>query len=181
MNKGYQDCISSIIKLGDTEFFNYKGSMVNKKALESLLETPMRSIEAIAVARLAMSISQCWHKRSMQSMQSSNTPEEIRKHKVLAQSQSDNGFIHLQAAAERCLVLLGLTEQSALLLTTQDVALLFGLSYDYTYKHIVSHPDFPRPVRRIDGKIRKREERRWIAGDIIRDLCKNSLLTKFDA
>ena len=132
MNKGYQDCISSIIKLGDTEFFNYKGSMVNKKALESLLGAPIHSIEAVAIARLAMSISQCWHKRSMQSMQSSNTPEEIRKHKVLAQSQSDNGFIHLQAATERCLVLLWLTEQSALLLTTQDVALLFGLSYDYT-------------------------------------------------
>jgi len=31
MNEGYQDCISSIIKLGYPEFFNYKGSMVNKK------------------------------------------------------------------------------------------------------------------------------------------------------
>ena len=31
MNEGYQDCISSITKLGYPEFFNYKGSMVNKK------------------------------------------------------------------------------------------------------------------------------------------------------
>ena len=79
-----------------------------------------------------------------------------------------NDCMTVHPTTERCLVLIHLTEQSSLLLNTQDVALLFDCSYDHVYKRIISHPEFPKAIRQVDGKIRKYEERRWIAGDVIR-------------
>ena len=40
-----------------------------------------------------------------------------------------------------------------MLLNTQDVALLFDCSYDHVYKRIISHPEFPKAIRQVDGKI----------------------------
>ena len=64
-----------------------------------------------------------------------------------------NDCMTVHPTTERCLVLIHLTEQSSLLLNTQDVALLFDCSYDHVYKRIISHPEFPKAIRQVDGKI----------------------------
>lgn len=61
-----------------------------------------------------------------------------------------------------------LTEQSGVLLTTHDIANLTGLSYDYTYKKIVSQPDFPRPI--TVGEAKDKQNRRWVSGKVIAHL-----------
>ena len=64
-----------------------------------------------------------------------------------------NDCMTVHPTTERCLVLIHLTEQSSLLLNTQDVALLFDCSYDHVYKRIIRHPEFPKAIRQVDGKI----------------------------
>lgn len=73
---------------------------------------------------------------------------------------------NIEAAAKKN-HLAALTPESNVLLTTQDIADLMNLSYQHTYREIVSHPDFPRPVSLTD-KRKKQESRRWIAGDVIK-------------
>lgn len=63
--------------------------------------------------------------------------------------------------------LAALTAESNILLSTQDIADLMHLSYQHTYREIVSHPDFPKPVSLTDRR-KKQESRRWIAGDVIK-------------
>lgn len=72
----------------------------------------------------------------------------------------------LETAAKKS-HLAGLTKESSILLNTQDIADLMGLSYQHTYREIVSHPDFPKPVSLTDRR-KKQESRRWIAGDVIK-------------
>ncbi|UOO89147.1 hypothetical protein LVJ82_17150 [Vitreoscilla massiliensis] len=70
-----------------------------------------------------------------------------------------------------------LTEQSSILLNTEEIALLTGHSYHHAYKEIVSHPDFPSPVK-ITNKTkptRRAPARRWIAGEVIRYLRNKSM------
>lgn len=64
--------------------------------------------------------------------------------------------------------LASLTEKSAVLLNTEQIAELCGRSYDYTYKHIVADPDFPRPSAIGTGGKRGKSSRRWVAGEVIR-------------
>ena len=42
--------------------------------------------------------------------------------------------------------LAGLTEDSAILIDTADIAEMMNYSYSYTYNKIVCRPDFPAPV-----------------------------------
>jgi hypothetical protein len=65
--------------------------------------------------------------------------------------------------------LAGLTEDSAILIDTADIAEMMNYSYSYTYNKIVCRPDFPAPIDpekrpRSSGK----KNRRWIAGDVVK-------------
>ncbi len=65
--------------------------------------------------------------------------------------------------------LAGLTEDSAILIDTADIAEMMNYSYSHTYNKIVCRPDFPAPVdpeKRQRGSGKK--NRRWIAGDVVK-------------
>lgn len=63
-----------------------------------------------------------------------------------------------------------LTEQSSILLNTEEIAILTGHSYHHVYKEVVSQPDFPAPIKITNPSkpTRRPPARRWIAGDVIK-------------
>ena len=63
--------------------------------------------------------------------------------------------------------LAGLTEDSAILIDTADIAEMMNYSYSHTYNKIVCRPDFPAPVD-PEKRQRGRKNRRWIAGDVVK-------------
>lgn len=74
-----------------------------------------------------------------------------------------------------------LTEQSALMIDTHEIAVILSRSYDYTYKYVVSLPDFPKPSK-LGDDIKKhqssigRPSRRWISGEVIQYLRSKGML-----
>lgn len=78
--------------------------------------------------------------------------------------------IRLSEEAERKIVLSQLTENSSMLISLEDIALLCNRKYDIVQRNISKKSSFPKPVsKEISSK-----DKLFLSGDVVRWLRRNT-------